>query len=148
MWQRNRCMYHISSSTSQTWMQRWAHLPDTACIKTTQLHDLRKTGSEDGATAGKEHVGQRRFPAAEFSMAQKQNYFYSTGFSSSRQYGTGQDLKNRFASCCSKKSSFTARENKLLRKSLRCHCTNKIQAANNRFLSHTSFACGTRRHIF
>lgn len=60
---------------------------------------------------------------------------------------TGWDLRNRLASCCSKKSSFTARENKLLRKFLRCHCTNKIQPANNRFLSHTSFACSTRRHI-
>lgn len=39
-WQWKRCMYHNSSSTSWTWMQRRAHLPDTACIKTTQLHNL------------------------------------------------------------------------------------------------------------
>lgn len=148
VWQEKRCMYHNSSSTSWTRMKRWAHLPDTACIKTTQLHILlQKQDQRSGAIAGKGHVGQRRFPAGEVSMAQEQNCFSSTGFSSSRQYSTGWDLKNRFDSCCSKKSSFTARENKLLRKSFRCHCTNKIQAANNRFLSHTSFACGTRRHI-
>lgn len=147
VWQWKICVYQ-NSSTSRTWMQRWAHLPDTVCIKTTQLHNLlQKLDQRSGAIAGKGHMGQRKFPAGEVSMAQKQNNFYCTGFSSSRQYGTGWDLKNRFPSCRSKKSSFTARENKLLRKSLRCHCTNKIQAANNRFLSHTSFACGSRRHI-